>query len=182
MSNTRALLSDCTALPAPDPEPGQRCFAELPADIRERLHPHEAFLVSVFSCAPYLARLAQRYPDVLRVAGQDAFSSLLSKQCAALARTGEDAADVATLDQQIRQLKSAMHLTVGLADLGGVLDVVEVTAAVTDFADAAVQAVLHAHVRFAAQQGRCFPVDDPANPLPGLVIFALGKMGTRELN
>ena len=60
MSNTRALLSDCTALPAPDPEPGQRCFAELPADIRERLHPHEAFLVSVFSCAPYLARLAQR--------------------------------------------------------------------------------------------------------------------------
>lgn len=182
MSNTRALLSDCTALPAPDPEPGQRCFAELPADIRERLHPHEAFLVSVFSCAPYLARLAQRYPDVLRAAGQDVFSSLLSKQCAALARAGENAADVATLDQQIRQLKAAMHLTVGLADLGGVLDVVEVTAAVTDFADAAVQAVLHAHVRFAAQQGRCFPVDDPANPLPGLVIFALGKMGTRELN
>ena len=182
MTTPADLLSQCQPLPTPDLEQGRHCLGELDRDLQAELAPYDAFLTSVFSCAPYLSRLAQRFPDVLAQAARLPLSDLLANQLAELPHIAADASDVADLDRRLRQAKAGMHLVVGLADLGGVADVETVTGAVTDFADAAVHTALHAHTRLAAEQGRCLPVEDPDNPLPGLVILALGKMGTRELN
>ena len=182
MSARQALLSGCLPLPAPDVAQGQHCFGQLPDAVQAELREAEAFLVSVFSCAPYLMRLSQRYPDLLIGASRQSLSDLLSAQLDDLGRIGAEAASLDELNTRLRRAKSAMHLLVGLADLGGKADVEAVTGAVTAFADAAVRAALHAHTRFAAGQGRCLPVQDPVNPLPGLIILALGKMGTGELN
>jgi len=182
MSTPADLLSLCGPLPARDLEQGKHCLGGLERELQAELAPHQAFLTSVFSCAPYLGRLAQRFPTVLSEATRLPLADILASQLAQLAAIGQQATDVADLDRRLRHAKAGLHLVVGLADLGGVADVETVTGAVTDFADAAVQAALLAHVRFAAEQERCFPVEDPGNPLPGLIILALGKMGTRALN
>jgi len=182
MTTPADLLSQCHPLPTPDLEQGRYCLGELERELQAELAPHDAFLTSVFSCAPHLSRLAQRFPDVLAQAARLPLSDILANQLAELPRIAAEASDVAELDQRLRQAKAGMHLVVGLADLGGAADVETVTGAVTDFADAAVHTALHAHTRLAAEQDHCLPVEDPDNPLPGLVILALGKMGTRELN
>lgn len=141
-----------------------------------------AFLDSVFYAAPYLARLAQRRPDTLErlteISADQAFEDLLLE----VALCGREARDVTELDQRLRQAKSDAHLIAGLADLAEDWEVMDLTKAITRFADAAVQAALLAHTRFGAQMGRFETPSDPSNPLPGLIVFALGKMGAGELN
>ncbi|MGL4322453.1 MAG: bifunctional [glutamine synthetase] adenylyltransferase/[glutamine synthetase]-adenylyl-L-tyrosine phosphorylase [Beijerinckiaceae bacterium] len=74
-------------------------------------------------------------------------------------------------------------LLVALADIGGVWDVNRVTAALADFADAAVNAAVDYLLFEARQSGKllCAPHDDLQSS-SGLVILAMGKHGARELN
>jgi len=141
-----------------------------------------SFLDGVFEAAPYLRRLASRRAETLEACWKLSPDALLARTIDAARQAGKTSADMAALDQALRHLKADMHLIVGLADLSGMWSVRDVTRAVTRFADAAVQAALHAHVRFFAEKGRVLPVENPENPLPGLFVLALGKMGAGELN
>ncbi|WP_417484157.1 bifunctional [glutamine synthetase] adenylyltransferase/[glutamine synthetase]-adenylyl-L-tyrosine phosphorylase [Maricaulis salignorans] len=183
MSDALPLLH-CDLAPLPGSSPGQcdHVFASLPADVQAATATVRPFLDSVFAAAPYLGRLAQRRPEGLAACTQQDAAIRLDKAIADVIAAGAESPDIASLDTALRRAKADMHLLVALADLAGRWDVADVTAAVSRFADAAVQAALLGHVRFAAAAGRALPVEDAANPLPGLFVFALGKMGTGELN
>lgn len=135
-----------------------------------------AFLDAVFAAAPYLARSAARRPATLQALGEQSPENLLERALDAARAAGalEDEADVL---RALRQAKADMHLTVALADLAGAWPLETVTRALSDFADASVQASLAAAARLTG-----FAVDDPANPVPGYFVLTLGKHGQRSLN
>jgi glutamate-ammonia-ligase adenylyltransferase len=86
----------------------------------------------------------------------------------------------------MRRLRHGRHevaLLTALADLGGVWSVVEVTAALTAFADAAVGAAARFVLAGAAAAGQVTlaDADDPAKG-SGWIILGMGKLGAGELN
>jgi glutamate-ammonia-ligase adenylyltransferase len=90
----------------------------------------------------------------------------------------------AELMRALRLAKQESALLIALADIGGVWDLVGVTEALSQFADAAVSCAFRFVLRQSAAAGRL--VIAPDNPDPevdsGLVVLALGKHGARELN
>lgn len=137
-------------------------------------------LVPVFAASPYLFGLARRRPDQLRecLAGapEDRLADLLSRT-SALAGGAEE------VRTPLRRLKAELHLLTALCDLGGVWDLDAVTGALSDFADASIQAALRAVAHDLRARGRLTSApDDPAGPVPGLFGLAMGKHGARELN
>ena len=84
---------------------------------------------------------------------------------------------------RLRQLRKRVALLVAVADLSGRWDVEAVTGALTDFADASLQAATAWLLSDAARAGK-ITLKDLANPLEGsgYVALAMGKQGARELN
>jgi glutamate-ammonia-ligase adenylyltransferase len=83
----------------------------------------------------------------------------------------------------LRRLKSDAALLIALADLAGVWEIMRVTEALSDVADAAVRAAVRHLLAAAARAGRFVPRDPEAiETACGYVVFAMGKMGARELN
>jgi [glutamine synthetase] adenylyltransferase / [glutamine synthetase]-adenylyl-L-tyrosine phosphorylase len=182
MTDTPLLSSD---LPVPPGRNRARCahiLDGLEETVRTPLVPARDFLLGVFDAAPYLGRLAQRRPATLAACATATPEALIDAAIDNLRIAGEAAPDKTALDAALRAAKADAHLVIALADLAGRWRVEEVTAALTRLADAAVAAALLAHVRFMAEAGRAVPPADPANPLPGLFVLALGKMGTGDLN
>ena len=178
-----ALLSRlATDLPPWPGEGGLIVWSHLETGLQDELEPWRDRLVTIFGAAPYLGRLALRRPALLRGAARHSAQSLLDGICAQTRDTGRTAPDVEALDSGLRQAKADIHLLLALADLGGVWTTQTITAALTRFADIALQAALLGQVRLHALQGRVCPVEDESNPLPGLSLLALGKMGGGELN
>ena len=74
-------------------------------------------------------------------------------------------------------------MLIALADLGGVWDVIDVTGALSDFADAAVSNALSFLLRMAHHDGKLILPDlDQPEIGCGVVVLAMGKHGARELN
>ncbi|WP_158818639.1 bifunctional [glutamine synthetase] adenylyltransferase/[glutamine synthetase]-adenylyl-L-tyrosine phosphorylase [Methylocapsa sp. S129] len=88
------------------------------------------------------------------------------------------------LMRALRLAKRESALLIALADIGGVWDLVEVTEALSRFADAAVSCALRFLLRENAAAARLAIDADEADPErgSGLVVLALGKHGARELN
>ncbi|MEO0550202.1 MAG: bifunctional [glutamine synthetase] adenylyltransferase/[glutamine synthetase]-adenylyl-L-tyrosine phosphorylase [Pseudomonadota bacterium] len=116
--------------------------------------------------APYLQRLNERLGAELRTDGADALFQAGLEDCANAAAL--DNADA--VFKTLRIAKAKAHLAIAALDLGGLPPLMDTTARISQFADAAVEAALKA----AAQQ-----VSSAAD---GLFIAALGKMGAFELN
>ena len=118
----------------------------------------EAALATALPNAPYLRRLSERTEA-------RSFEAALADVTGLPTDTPiEDAMRV------LRKAKAAVHLSLAADDLSGQRDVMQVTAALTELATAAVQAALRV-----ALGSR-----DLTNT--GIFIFALGKMGAFELN
>ena len=140
-------------------------------------------LLGIADQSPFLWRLMQRDParlaSYLELVPEDAFEQLLlgiRRDC--------DAADTeAKVMQLLRMAKQSAALLIALADLGGVWDVVTVTQALSQFADAAVSGALRYLLRTAAHEGKLMPRDlqDPEAGC-GVVVLAMGKHGACELN
>src|SRR6516162_6321116 len=101
-------------------------------------------------------------------------------------KTGDDvlaAKSEAEVMQLLRGTKSEAALLIALCDIGGVWPVMQVTAALTELAVAAVQSALRYLLRQETVRGRLLPRDEH---LPeencGLFVLAMGKMGAGELN
>src|SRR5665213_3459663 len=83
----------------------------------------------------------------------------------------------------LRRMKSEAALLIALCDIGGVWPVMQVTAALTDLAVAAVQAALRFVLRQEAVRVRLLPANlDTPEVDSGLIVLAMGKMGAGELN
>ena len=140
-------------------------------------------LAPVFAASPYLAGLARRRPERLKLiltSDPDARLEAILKDAAALEAEAVDTDRVRT---GLRLLKAELHLLTALCDLGGVWALEAVTGALTRFADAAVRTALVAAAAQEIERGRLKAVEDGRRgPVPGYFVLALGKHGAHELN
>ncbi len=83
----------------------------------------------------------------------------------------------------LREAKRIAALAVALADIGGLWDLDQVTGALSDFAEAALDRAV-AHLLRGAHDAGELRLRDPAEPGPGsgFIVLGMGKLGARELN
>ncbi len=161
-----------TRAPIPfDPAAGEdaaRGFAELSPELR-------GLIAGAAGGSPFLKGLIGREAEWLRVALALSPETALAAVLAPL-----DAA--ADLPAALRQAKARVALLTALADLGGVWGLEEVTGALTDLADRALSLSLSRLVAEEIRRGRLPAPPETAAEGAGMVIFAMGKGGARELN
>jgi glutamate-ammonia-ligase adenylyltransferase len=176
---------------------GLEALAAAAPDSAEWLAAHadaRALLEGTFACAPYLARAARRRaPEIVGLFSRPPEESLARLVEAAHA-AGAGSADAAELGAALRRAKLDLHLLTALADLGGVWGLAEVTAALSRFADAALEAAIAGNLRLMGigdwglgiGEGRTSkpqsPVPNPQSPTRGFVALAMGKLAAYELN
>ena len=88
--------------------------------------------------------------------------------------------DRASLSSALRRMRAREMARIAWRDLGGAADPGETLGDLSAFADAAIDRSL-AHLDELQRARRGVPVDRDGNP-QSLVVFALGKLGARELN
>ena len=140
-----------------------------------------ALLAGIADHSPYLWHLARSDPPRLsRILENPPEASLKTvlEELTPVEDTGTSA-----IMRHLRKAKQETALLIGLADLGGVWGVEQVTGALSQAADAFVSHALRFLLREAHDAGK-LALPDPANPEEGcgMVVLALGKHGARELN
>jgi glutamate-ammonia-ligase adenylyltransferase len=140
-------------------------------------------IAGTFSGSPYLQGLMLR--DLPRL--QRLLTTVPEQHFTALvAQLGEKLTVAAALPdamRALREFKNEVALLVALADLGGVWPVMRVTRALSECADAALQAAIRSLFRLATLRGDWKP-HDPAAPEKGsgYIVLGMGKYGAFELN
>jgi len=140
------------------------------------------FLATVISASPFLRSLIVDEPARLvdLLSGDPA--ARLKKILAATATSWRKAGE-AELMAGLRQARREVALLLALADLGRVWDVVEVTTALSDFADAAVGAAVRFILREASEADQIDLQDSKKPDIDcGWIVLGMGKFGGRELN
>ena len=129
-------------------------------------------------CSPYLLGLMTRESVWLRHALVMAPEEALSQVLVNLAPV-----PIETLGSALRQAKRRVALLTALADLGGIWPLHQVTGALTQLADLAVDLSIKALVSDEIRRSKLPGAgpDDVATAA-GLVVLAMGKMGASELN
>lgn len=168
------FASRLTRLPRPhDPAEGaeaRACLPELSGDLAD-------LIAGAGGCSPYLKTLITREAEWLGSAleGPEAALGTLFEELRAVPG---DALGVA-----LRGGKRRVALLTGLADLGGVWSLEEVTGHLTDYADLACDLALRAAITAEIRRGKLPGLDEDAVATAGgMVVLAMGKMGARELN
>ena len=143
-------------------------FAALPPEGR-------ALLQGTAGCSPFLKTLIERHADWLEGALVTPPEATLDAELAALAALPPDPAATATA---LRLAKARIALLAGLADLGGVWPLEQVTGALSAFADRAVEQALRCHLAAELRRGKVPGMDiDALETGAGMVVLAMGKMG-----
>ena len=132
--------------------------------------------------SPYLRQLMLRDPVFAGRVFREDPDQLMGLQLEGL-KTIPPELPQADVMARLRQLKKRVALIIGVADLSGRWDVEEVTSALTDFADSALQAAVEWLIADFARAGRA-TLENPLNPAKGCgyVALAMGKQGAHELN
>ncbi|MCG6902647.1 MAG: glutamine-synthetase adenylyltransferase [Rhodobacter sp.] len=132
-----------------------------------------ALIAGTAGCSPYLKSLIEKEADWLNAAlEQEPEAAFAASLDAVRALPAPD------LQSGLRRAKRRVALLTALADLGGVWNLEQVTGALTDFADLAVERALRAMVEAEISRGKLKSDADSG----GLVALAMGKMGAHELN
>ena len=128
-------------------------------------------------CSPYLLSLMVREAAWMSAAF-DAPKAALDAEFARLREVGAP-----DLPSELRRAKKRVALLTGLADLGGVWSLEEVTGALTNFADLSVQLSLRATLGAEVRRGKLPGMSlDDLETLGGMFVLSMGKMGAYELN
>jgi len=178
---------------AHDPGRAAMVLDDLLAAVRQE--PHRAYLAHIieakpvrdlllglFGCSPFLQGLISRDPDLLlRVLASNPEAHL-----AALTRDlGPAVASAPSMPEAMRLLrhfKSEVALLTALCDLGGLWPVMQVTAALTSAADAAVSSAVRFLFVQAAAKGDWLASDAAPDASSGYIVLGMGKFGAGELN
>ena len=155
-------------------------IAGLPAAIGEPIAAAAPTLAPLFATAPYLFELAQQHADWLAIALQADPAVALHLELGAVGAGGRSLALEGEVAALLRRAKGRVALLAAIAETGGAWTPAQSTAALSDLADAALDAALDVLIRKAAEKGDIAAGVDAAHC--GLAIFALGKHGGRELN
>ncbi|MBW6505753.1 MAG: glutamine-synthetase adenylyltransferase [Rhodobacteraceae bacterium] len=138
----------------------------------------QGLIAGAAGCSPYLGGLVMREAEWLEAALTGAPEAALAE---ALSAPGAAASDA--LGAALRQAKRRVALLVGLADLGGVWSLEQVTGALTALADRAVALAMTRLVGDEIRRGKLpGATPDDAATAGGMVAIAMGKMGAGELN
>jgi glutamate-ammonia-ligase adenylyltransferase len=176
----KARLADLVARVGSEPEAGG--LAEL-----LRGGPFFDLVTALADHSPFLWRLAFQDPARLHrlatAAPEEAHRSIVERQRGVARRFAAQETARDAVVRELRRNRAAHALLVGLADVGGLWSVDEVTGALTAFADASVQGALGVVLAEAVASGK-IALPDPDDPGrgSGFVILALGKHGAGELN
>lgn len=157
-------------------------FAIMPAFDPKRLDDEGHVLYSA-AYSHYARRVLQARPEVADVVTQAAAAPLTRDWMAArLAALHEPAADVdAAAGRALRRLRAEVMCVIIERDLRGAATLAEVTGAMTDLAELAIQHGLHVLGNdLAATYGR--PTCRQGSEVQELVVVGMGKLGGRELN
>jgi glutamate-ammonia-ligase adenylyltransferase len=190
ISNDLALGARLTAPPKPADASAARAKlnALLAEDEASTLRPLakdaavKAALASVAGGSPFLWGLVERDPArAASLLGADPDARLTAIINAVAVEPRSD--DAAVLGAVLRRARAETALLVALADIGGVWDAGQVTAALSDFAEAAIRAATRFALREAHEAGKLV-LPDPEDPEAGsgFILFGMGKLGARELN
>ncbi len=146
-------------------------------------HPAVRTLIdAIASSSTYLWDLVRADPDrLVRLLEAEPGESLRAVRATGTALPGD--ASEAEAMRRLRMMKAEAALLIALADIGGLWDVTQVTAALTAVADAAVVTALRYALQQEARAGRLV-LPQRADPEHGcgLFVIAMGKMGACELN
>ena len=135
-------------------------------------------LDTLLGAAPYLRELHARHAGWIEDALADP-DAALARELAAVAAAGQSAEEP-SIAAALRHAKGRVALLAAAAETGGQWSTATSTAALSDLADAALDAGLQFLLLKSAAKGDIKPNITPATS--GLLIFALGKHGGRELN
>ncbi|MCF8510732.1 MAG: glutamine-synthetase adenylyltransferase, partial [Rhodobacteraceae bacterium] len=157
-----------------DPAPAAEIasiFADLPPEVC-------GLLANTAGCSPYLKDLMLLEADWLRPAVYQAPETAFAALMAGLESLATDG-----LSHGLRQVKRRAALITALADLGGVWRTMQVTGALTDLADRAVDLCLKRLVAEEIRRGKLpGATAEDALTAGGMFALAMGKMGAGELN
>ena len=133
--------------------------------------------------SPYLAQLMRRHADWLGAIAETAPETAMANLLGEMRETVAGAPDQKGVASALRRAKSRAALLVALADLGAVWDLGEVTAALTDLADAAIASGVDWLIAEELRRGKLPGLtEEMAARGAGYVVLAMGKQGARELN
>ncbi len=169
------FASRLTRCPLPfEPDRG----ADLAADFSDLAPEIVALIRGTAGCSPYLAGLMTREAEWLRAALAAGPEAAEAEELGRL-----DAVALDDLAEELRRAKRRIALLAGLADLGGVWSLEEVTGALTRLADRATGCALTRLTAEEIRRGK-IPGAQPedARTAAGMVAIAMGKMGAYELN
>ncbi len=184
------VLPPCWPGPA-DPDAAARLldrFAALGAPERQLCARPEA--AAMLRClggnSPFLSDLALRRPGCLRLLARRGPEAALAAALGALARVRADAPRP-EVTRALRVARAEVALLTAASDLGGLWGLDQVTAALSDLAEAALRlATAHALHAASAPGGPLRLPAGPGDPDPcrgsGFTVLAMGKLGARELN
>ncbi len=141
---------------------------------------------AIFGNSPFLSGLLLEHPATFMAFAETGPDTCVTDLIASIAlplKANTAAADVATVMTALRQAKAQAALLIALADIAGVWTVDQVTAALSDFADACVRRALRALLLQAHARGT-LTIADLSDPEAGCgyAVLGLGKLGGRELN
>ena len=139
--------------------------------------------------SPYLAHIIRRQPGFMLELLTDGPNKTFRQVMTALEAAAPGLADVGALSHLLRQVKARVALVTAAADLSGDWPLEEVSAALSEFADLALNLAL---ARLLHERMKRGVLDWPegTEQLPdtslldgcGIVLVAMGKLGGRELN
>ncbi len=143
--------------------------------------PVHDLVAAAMATSPYLAEMIVSDPARLVGILAEPPEATLEAVCAAC--IADMPADEAGLMRRLRDLKKRVALTLALADLGKLMDTMAVTAALTRFADSALNAAVAHAFAVMAERGK-IRLPDVADPqrATGYIVLAMGKHGAFELN
>nr|WP_245263267.1 bifunctional [glutamine synthetase] adenylyltransferase/[glutamine synthetase]-adenylyl-L-tyrosine phosphorylase [Azorhizobium doebereinerae] len=146
-----------------------------------------AVVLGVMEGAPFLTDVIRREPmrlvRALESQPLDRIAALTGAARAEVQAARDEAQDEAVVMRALRRMRSEAALVIALADIGGVLSLMEVTRALTAVADTAIAGALDFLLREAADAGRLkLPDLDAPGVGCGLAVIAMGKHGAGELN
>ncbi len=132
--------------------------------------------------SPYLADLALREAEAVCLLAQSGPDLPVQRAMAAIAACPVSAPR-AQLAATLRAAKRVIALTTAIADIGGMWDLLRVTEALSNLAEAALRAAV-AHLLWDAHAAGTIRLPDPGDPgrASGFTVLGMGKLGARELN
>ncbi len=169
-------------LPSGDHEGFSLWLEELPPDQAEKIRPAGPLLTPLLSSAPYLLSLAGKHTEFLVDLLNGEPSALLQSITDEIKAVSCEETCEAEFSKALRIAKGKTALLVAIAECGNAWNTRQATAALSDLADASVQACLEFLMRNVAQSGKLAKGAQASAVQSGLAIFALGKHGGRELN